>query len=272
MAEPLRSPTSTVGKDQDHPGKCPGDKETLTTKKREEAQAERNRRWEMAYAPRIREIIPGLCLGNVKASHRQTMLEESRINAIVSLTDARWVWWNSTTRKAGIPEHRHKWVQCVDSSTQDLLVYMSDICDFIDQMASPVLRESTTFLVESERERDSEPVLSDTPRDPDRPEAIMIHCDLGISRSPTVIIAYLMRKYDMKREDVQAFVHTKQKVKPSANLTRQLQVWEQVGYQVWEDEERTVPKAPYQAFLDDRAALLKKKGLTGNEPLAPLNL
>ena len=76
----------------------------------------------------------------------------------------------------------------------------------------------------------------------------------------------------MKREEVQAFVQTKQRVKPSANLTRQLQVWEQVGYQVWEDEEQTVPKAPYQAFLDDRAALLKKKGLTGHEPLAPLCL
>ena len=100
----------------------------------------------------------------------------------------------------------------------------------------------------------------------------MIHCDLGISRSPAVIIAYLMRKYGMKREDVQAFVQTKQRVKPSANLIRQLQVWEQVGYQVWEDEERTVPKAPYQEFLDYREALLRKKGLTGNEPFAPLSL
>lgn len=81
-----------------------------------------------------------------------------------------------------------------------------------------------------------------------------------------------MRKYAMKQEEVQAFVQTKQRVKPSANLTRQLQVWEQVRYQVWEDEERTVPKAPYQAFLDDRVVLLKKKGLTGNEPLAPLSL
>ena len=70
-----------------------------------------------------------------------------------------------------------------------------------------------------------------------------------------------MRKYGAKREDVLAFVQSKQEVKPSANFTRQLQVWEEVGYQVWEDEERTFPKAPYRAFLDDRAALLyKRKG------------
>lgn len=81
-----------------------------------------------------------------------------------------------------------------------------------------------------------------------------------------------MRKYRMKREDMLALVRSKQKVKPSANLSRQLQVWENVGYQVWENEERTIAKAPYQEFLNDRTALLEKKGLTGNEPLAPLNL
>lgn len=106
----------------------------------------------------------------------------------------------------------------------------------------------------------------------DESEAILIHCDLGISRSPTIIVAYLMRKLYIPKEDVLSFVQTKQKVKPSSNLTRQLQNWEEVGYQIWEDEARTVPKAPYKAFLEDRAVLLREKGLTGNEPLAPLSL
>lgn len=123
---------------------------------------------------------------------------------------------------------------------------------------------SLTLPVEHEHE------LSDKPRVASS-GAVLVHCDLGISRSPTIIIAYLMRKYGTKFEGALKFVMSKQKLKPSANFTRQLQVWEQVGYQVWEDEERTVPKPPYQAFLDDRAALLKKKGLTGVEPLAPLS-
>ncbi|KAN0087349.1 dual specificity protein phosphatase [Elaphomyces granulatus] len=190
----------------------------------EKAWKEKNRRREMAYKARTREI---LC--------------SERINVIVSLTDARWVWWNSCTRESGILKHRHKWVQCVDSSTQDLTSATS----------------STRWLVKHEHG------FSDKPCDACS-EAILIHCDLGISRSPTI-----MREYGTKREDVLAFVRSKQKVKPSANST---QVWEEVGYQVWENGERTVPKAPYRAFLDDRAALLKEKGLTGNEPLAPLYL
>jgi hypothetical protein len=81
-----------------------------------------------------------------------------------------------------------------------------------------------------------------------------------------------MRKFRMQRGDVLKYVQSKQKVKPCSNFTRQLQVWVDVGYKVWEDEGKTVPKAPYKAFLDDRAALLERKGLTGLEPLAPQNL
>ncbi|OOQ83480.1 hypothetical protein PEBR_34713 [Penicillium brasilianum] len=82
----------------------------------EYTQEDRNKKWEMAFKVRMRQIVPGLFLGNVEASYKREMLQENHINAIVSLTDARW---------------------CADSSTQDLLADMSDICDFIDQMAFP---------------------------------------------------------------------------------------------------------------------------------------
>ncbi|KAH8430559.1 uncharacterized protein LDX57_008223 [Aspergillus melleus] len=224
---------------------------------------ERELKWKMAYTARMRRIVPGLVLGNVEASHNREMLLEHHITAVVSLTDARWVWWNSSTRNAGIPEHRHKWIQCVDSSTQDLLCHMSDICDFIDEMAFPALSPLSQLSVEHGHQTNDEPNY-------EPPEAVLVHFDLGISRSPTVIIAYLMRKLAMKQADVMEFVQSKQKVKPSANLTRQIQVWEETRYEVWEDEYRTVPKAPYKAFLEHRAAVLKSKGLTGDEPLAPL--
>ncbi|CAG8892256.1 unnamed protein product [Penicillium egyptiacum] len=185
-------------------------------------------KWEMIYKARMRQIVPSLFLGNVQASHKREMLEENHINAIVSLTDVRWVWWSSSTRNAGVPEHRHKWIQCADSSTQDLLVHMSDICDFIDQMASPAL-SSLLYLPDEHKHE-----LNDKPHG-EPSEAILIHCNLGISRSPTIIIAYLMRKFNMPQADVLRFVQSKQKIKPSANFTRQLHVWEEVGYEIWEN-------------------------------------
>ncbi|KAJ9202478.1 hypothetical protein DTO164E3_2918 [Paecilomyces variotii] len=232
---------------------------------REISQQERNKKWEMAFTARMRQIVPGLFLGNVEASYKREMLQKNHINAIVSLTDARWVWWNTITRQAGVPEYRHKWVQCADSSTQDLLAHMSDICDFIDQMASPALSSLPSLPVDGEYETNDE-------RRGAASGAILIHCDLGISRSPTVIIAYLMRKFNMQQADVLHFVQSKQRIKPSTNLTRQLEVWEKVRFQVWENEDRTVPKPAYKEYLEYRDVLLRKRGLTGNEPLAPLNL
>jgi hypothetical protein len=231
-----------------------------------ELQKERERKWRQAHAPRMRAILSGLVLGNVRSSYSRELLQEHHINAVVSLTDARWVWWRSITREAGIPESRHKWVQCVDSSTQDILVHLSEICDFIDDMASSALRALATLPATTES-------LSNEALEPQKlQKAILIHCDLGVSRSPTVIIAYLMRKVNAKLDDVLAFVQARQNIKPSSTFLRQLQIWQDTGFQIWANAEKTIPKRPYQAYLDDRAALLKAKGRTGNEPLAPLNL
>jgi dual specificity phosphatase 12 len=99
----------------------------------------------------MKQVVPGLYLGNVEASYKLEMLQENHIDAMLSLTNARWVWWNTLTRQAGVLEHRHKWVQYADSSTQDLLAHMSDICDFIDQMASPKLSSLSSLSVQCEQ-------------------------------------------------------------------------------------------------------------------------
>jgi hypothetical protein len=44
----------------------------------EKAWEERNKRREMAYKAQMREIVPGLFLGNVEASHNPAMLRENQ--------------------------------------------------------------------------------------------------------------------------------------------------------------------------------------------------
>jgi len=185
------------------------------------------------------EIEPGLFLGNLKSCYYRPLLETNGINAIVSLTNIDPGAWVRT--REYVPEDRHKWLLCEDSSTQDLLIHMGHICEFIDHM------------LQSES-----------------PGAVLVHCECGVSRSSTIVIAYLMRKRDLKFEDTLAMVKEKRKVRPSANFVKQLQIWEQVGYEIWENSEAKVPKAAYQAYLNERAAILMAKGLTGDEPIEPV--
>ncbi|KAF1911633.1 protein-tyrosine phosphatase-like protein [Ampelomyces quisqualis] len=184
-------------------------------------------------------IVPGLVLGDVPASICPEMLREYHINSMVSLYQCL-CGWKLAMQRAEKPTDRCIFIRCQDSLTVDVLIYMSDICDFMDRMASPALQLS------------SSPLFSALPPS----ESILVHCEAGRSRSPTIIIAYLMRKYSMNYKDALKFVQTKRKVKPNPNLVRQLQIWEKVGYNVWEDDKRKIPKALYQAYLDDRAGIM----------------
>jgi len=193
--------------------------------------------------PSMSEIEPGLFLGNSWSCYYRPLFETNCINAMVSLTNIDLSAWPITRQY--VPEDRHKWLLCQDSSTQDLLIHMSHICEFIDHM------------LQSES-----------------PGAVLVHCvvhcEYGVSRSPTILIAYLMWKRGLKFEDALAMVKGKRKVRPSANFTKQLHIWEQVGYEIWENSETKVPKAAYQAYLNERAAILMAKGLTGDEPIEPV--
>ncbi|OOF95803.1 hypothetical protein ASPCADRAFT_506631 [Aspergillus carbonarius ITEM 5010] len=237
--------------------------------------------------PRLTLIIPGLYLGNLPALHNPILLHERNITAIVSLTTSPWVRDPTLRLAIGISPSHHKCLPIVDSSIQDLLFYMSDICDFIDRMACPELHACTTITeatrlptgtgTGTEITSTSLPTNTTVNQTNSTPAewSVLVHCDLGRSRSPTIIIAYLMRKFKMKMEDAVEFVQAKQRIKPNKNFLRQLRVWEEVGYCVWEDEDKDkdgdgdggsgkkrkrVPKEAYRNFLKQREDRLWEMG------------
>lgn len=223
--------------------------------------------------PSISQIVPGIFIGNVQSTYEAECLQNNHINAIVSLVNAPLALWKQKRFTDSATKGRHLWVECVDSSTFDILEHLSRVCNFIDRMLLPVAESSST---ESTPINSSSGTLRTKPNGhplPQNPGRVLVHCDLGISRSGTVVVAYLMRKQHKSRDEVLTEVQAKRKrVRPSTNFMRQLQIWEQVQYQIWEDVEKKVPKKEYAAYREERAAALKAKGLTGNEPMRPLDL
>lgn len=187
--------------------------------------------------PSISEIRPHLFIGNLYSTLDPKTLRANNITAIVSLMDARHGKWGTPSIRSIVPEANHLYMPCLDSSTMDLLPFMSDVCNFIEGNSC---RNDTNVLV---------------------------HCREGISRSASIVIAYLMRKHNMSLDEALAEVKERRKVRPSSNFVGQLRVWEALGYQVWQDKEGKIAKREYQDFLDARLCLLKSMGLTGNEPI-----
>ncbi len=184
--------------------------------------------------PSISEIVPGLFIGNLWTTYSVNFLEQHHIKSILSVNDESHALWGVENFTALIPAARHRRIFCLDNHTQDLLLHMREACDFIEESL---------------------------------PHGnVLVHCVHGRSRSATFVIAYLMRQRRRSLSEILAEVQQKRsRVKPSENFLAQLEVWGQVEYEIWEDENKKMPKEPY-------AMLLKEKGLTGELPKKPANL
>ncbi|KAK3369353.1 protein-tyrosine phosphatase-like protein [Lasiosphaeria ovina] len=173
----------------------------------------------------ITEIRPGMYIGDPATIMSTATLQKHGITSIVSLRDdeddKHWFDQRAALR-ALVPAANHLYIVFEDSHFEDFLPILAGICDFIDaQLAVPGGR-------------------------------VVVHCTAGISRSPAFVAAYLMRcekavgykQYAheiMSKRDVAEF--------PMKNFAKQLAVWGATGYNVWEDEQRTVPQQQYREYL-----------------------
>ena len=175
--------------------------------------------------PSISQITRNLYLGNVSASLDPQTLQEHGVTAIVSVIQDRYSWWTRPQNAAIVPPEAHLFVPCQDSPKMQILQELGRICDFIDK-----------GLVSEDGERAG---------------TVFVHCEAGMSRSATVVVAYLMRTRRKGLQTTLNLVHTQRAIAPSNNFMEQLKVWEAVEYDIWEGGK---PKAEYQAFLDKRRA------------------
>jgi len=195
--------------------------------------------------PPLSLIEPGLYLGqHQSAAKNHDVLKDRHITNILSVMRTRgpktwyrdrdtdeWILrtnapelaWTTKTMENGKPRLCFAWLNAVDDPGTNLLRYFAATSDLIERT-----------LREFERER----------REGKKPGNILVHCQAGLSRSPAIVAAYLMRKYRWRAIEALVFVKAKREGHLYTRFKHQLQVWEKCGYDLWEKESRE-PKAVY---------------------------
>lgn len=130
------------------------------------------------------EILPYLYVGNERDASNQQTLQELGITHILNVT-------------AHIPFHFEdrlmcKRLQASDSGCQNLKQYFEEAIQFIE-----------TARISNGR--------------------VLIHCQAGVSRSPTICMAYLMARFQKSLQETFSYVHNRRSIiSPNLNFMGQL--------------------------------------------------
>ncbi|KAM7219004.1 Protein-tyrosine phosphatase-like protein [Rhypophila decipiens] len=195
----------------------------------------------MEEIPSICQILPNLYVGTAAASIDIETLRANKISCIVSITTVFQPEWETSEITAMVPLARHLLVPADDNPAMDLLGHFDHICDWIDwQIWTPsfgVPRISGRIDRMSENDQ-----LGD-----DGYNNVFVHCQGGVSRSPTICMAYLLRKKypdatnapkNLRDEMLQDFWVNKgwERTWPQKNFWEQLKVWVATGYNLWHED------------------------------------
>ncbi len=138
------------------------------------------------------EVLPGLYLGNARDAKDINLLQQNEIKSIINI---------STTipcyhENENLFDYRQ--LPCNDSIQENILQYFENTFDYIQKKLSAN-------------------------------ENVLVHCQSGISRSPSFVIGYLMKYHSKTFDQAYLLVREKRKIiNPNLNFLTQLTRYEQM--------------------------------------------
>jgi len=133
-----------------------------------------------------------LFIGSLAAVQDTDLLRQHRITHIVQVVNVPWL---PVTEQDG---YRCYKISIDDTENVDLRPHLESACAFIER----ALRSGMNVLV---------------------------HCQQGVSRSASIVIAYLIRNQNMSFDSAYSFLkHKRACVKPNPSFVKALQEWEQL--------------------------------------------
>lgn len=140
------------------------------------------------------QIIDNIYIGDVCDAHNIDKLNELNIKNIISAVTG--------FDEIYTIDFNHLSLSLIDNDSQNIIHYFEITNHFIENILSKNISASKTK------------------------ENILIHCICGVSRSTTILLAYLIKKYQYKPEDALNLVKKKRNiVNPNSNFMNQLDLY-----------------------------------------------
>jgi atypical dual specificity phosphatase len=168
------------------------------------------------------QILPNLFLSDALTARWGGTLDRLKITHIISVLEEP-ITFPRTEQPLKLLH-----IPASDSINTDLLSFMDQTTEFIKEAIGinkqDHVQPSTTSLSATEEIIDSEPPISSGPTQENR---VLVHCLAGMSRSATIVIAYLLATTPMTAVEATGFVRSKREiVRPNYGFTKQLEQYE----------------------------------------------
>ncbi|XP_013188758.1 dual specificity protein phosphatase 13B isoform X2 [Amyelois transitella] len=151
---------------------------------------------EVSYSPSpdLNEVYPGLFVGDAVAAKDKSFLRRMGIKYVLNTAEGKRYTQVDTDHLyyRDCPGLRYKGFQMMDLPTTDISKYFHIAANFIDEGISSGGR-------------------------------VLVHCLMGVSRSATCAIAFLMIKRGMTLTEAMALVRSRRDIHPNEGFIRQLQ-------------------------------------------------
>lgn len=114
----------------------------------------------------------------------------------------------------------HQQPQMLPSQEPDFVMKLIVLRDNNNENLLQILEEACNFIKSSLAKQDG---------------AVLIHCHQGVSRSASVMIAFVMEEMDLEYDTALRYVRKgRSKVNPNPGFVAQLEMWHRLQYSIWE--------------------------------------